>query len=119
MIVQTVSETMFLEAFRQANHMDNFSPNALRELYAHLSDLSAETGENIMLDVIAICCFWQEMDVEELQDQYDYFIDMEELEECEDDEERLGVIQECLQDHTTVIRVERIGAPDTLLVQAL
>lgn len=53
---QTVNEFMFMEAFKDMGRADNFTPEALRSLFAFLEEMERDTGEESELDVIAICC---------------------------------------------------------------
>lgn len=57
---QSVTFTMFREAFRNAGRADQFSHEGLEALFDYLEELEADTGEQIELDVIALCCdFWE------------------------------------------------------------
>ena len=56
---QTVTETMFIDAF-QAIRPQNFSIAGLRALFAHLEEVEEDTGEEMELDVIALCCDFAE-----------------------------------------------------------
>ena len=99
MIIDTVNEYNFTEAFRQTRP-NNFSYEGQKVLYEYLEDLSEDTGEPIELDVIAICCDYSEHEsFEELKKDYKhlsfvhhYFKDVESL-----------------RDHTTVIEIEGTG----------
>jgi hypothetical protein len=63
----------FQDAFSDMNREDNFTYEALKELYDYYDNI----GEDIELDVIAICCDWNELSEEECRKEYD-------LEEDED-----------------------------------
>lgn len=56
----TVSAIDFIDAFRRMGRNDQFSPAALRALFDHIEEMESETGEEYELDVIALCCEWQE-----------------------------------------------------------
>jgi hypothetical protein len=56
---QTVTETMFIDEF-QAIRPQNFSIAGLRALFAHLEELEQDSGEEMELDVIALCCEFSE-----------------------------------------------------------
>lgn len=55
----TVTETTFIDAFK-AIRPDNFSYNGLRALYEWFEQYEEDCGEEIELDVIAICCDFSE-----------------------------------------------------------
>ena len=94
----------------EAHEKDNFSYEALEELFNYYNDLSEDIGEDWELDVVGICCEWNEMDKEEILRQYSHHIDDEEAEEGE----QFGQILDYLKDYTHVIEVEG----DTWLVRA-
>lgn len=54
-MIQHVYRDDFVAAFK-AIRPDNFSLWGLDALFQHLTDIEADTGEQIVLDVIAICC---------------------------------------------------------------
>jgi hypothetical protein len=56
---QTVNENMFIEEF-QTIRPNQFSYAGLRALFAHLDELEEEIGEEMELDVIALCCEFSE-----------------------------------------------------------
>lgn len=86
-IKKTVGKSEFMDDFRSIRPND-FSYDGLEALYNYLEDLSDDIGEDIELDVIAICCDYTE-------DTIEYFLNQYELETLEE-----------LEDNTTVIRVD-------------
>ena len=91
-IIETVTETSFIDAFRRMDRLDGWTYDGLRALYSYLDELSDDTGEPIELDVIALCCDYAEHDnALEAAKEYGY----------EDEDE--GQALDWLQDHTTVI----------------
>lgn len=86
----TVSKSDFRDAFRDYNREENFTYEGLGALYDYLTELEEDTGEEIELDVIAICCDFSEYaDLEEIQGEYNDIEDMDDL-----------------RDHTTVIEFD-------------
>jgi len=79
-VIETVNEWGFIEAFKKIRP-ENFTLSGLRALYDHFIGLEAEIGEQIELDVIAICCdFSQYKDFKELNEEYDNaYNDLEDL----------------------------------------
>jgi hypothetical protein len=63
--------SMFEARFRDYKRLDQFSPEALRTLFTELEQLAQETGEPIEIDVIALCCEWNESTMEEIMNNYD------------------------------------------------
>ena len=56
---QTVNIYQFRDAF-QAQRPNQFSYSALSALFDYLEELERDTGEEIELDVISLCCEWSE-----------------------------------------------------------
>lgn len=54
----TVTQNDFVNAFQKIRPQ-NFSPNGLRALFAHIEELET-MGEEMELDVIALCCDFAE-----------------------------------------------------------
>ena len=57
---QTVTNYDFHDAFRDAGREDQFTYEALDELFEYYEQLEQELGEQIELDPVAICCEWSE-----------------------------------------------------------
>ena len=66
---QTINEYQFIEGFR-AMRPDQFSIPALRALFAYLEEFENDIGEEIEFDVIAICCDYQELTLEDINREY-------------------------------------------------
>lgn len=86
----------------EAYGRDNFSYEALEVLFNYYDNLSEDIGEDWELDVVSICCEWQEMDKEEILRQYSHYIDDEEAGE----DEQLEQILDYLRGDTEVIDLE-------------
>jgi len=68
----TVNFSQFCDAFRDFGRNENFSYNGKRALYDWLEELSEETGQEQELDIIALCCEFNEYaDLEEFHADYD------------------------------------------------
>lgn len=93
----TLSRHDFERAFSDANRKENFSYEGLALLFDYMEEYEANTGEEIELDVIAICCEYCEDTEEGIIETYS--IDMEEVEE----DERTTVVREFLEYRTTVV----------------
>ncbi|MBK5247496.1 MAG: hypothetical protein JJE49_09560 [Peptostreptococcaceae bacterium] len=75
---QTINESDFRTAFARMDRADQFSYDGLTSLFDYLEEMEEETGEQIELDVIALCCeyteyenleaFWADYDKDEYPD---------------------------------------------------
>ena len=75
-IKQTVTESDFRDAF-QAIRPDNFTYEGLGVLYEYLESMSEDIGEDIELDVIALCCDFTEYSEDEARREFDIDPDSE------------------------------------------
>jgi hypothetical protein len=67
----TVSQHAFIDAFRSSNtYKDNFTYKGLQALFDYLEDLEQDTGTEIELDIVALCCDFTEATLEYIQSQY-------------------------------------------------
>lgn len=66
MIFQTVDLSDFRQAFRNYDRQDSFSHEALGMLF----DMLEDQGEDYELDVIAICCDYNELDLDTINQEY-------------------------------------------------
>ena len=93
-IVKTFNEYGFINEFRLYNRIDNFSLNGLRILFESLEQTAQDCGVNIEMDVIALCCEYNEDSITDIIDNYD--IDLSD--ESYDSKEEL--VTEYLQENT-------------------
>jgi hypothetical protein len=90
---QTVTENDFIAAFRHYDRFYYFGDyDGLRALYQYLKQLEDDTGEELELDVIALCCdFSYFADLSDYNEQYgtdyDDVYDIDELACVVDDED--------------------------------
>lgn len=67
----TVSNYDFHRAFKDCNRADNFSAAGLDALFDYLEEYEQDTGEELELDVIALCCDFTEYEsLEAFQKDY-------------------------------------------------
>ena len=57
-----VTQYSFVDAFRACGRESQFSYHALRALFEYFEAFEDDTGEELELDPIAICCEWQEFE---------------------------------------------------------
>lgn len=98
-IVQTLSKSSFIDAFKQSSRKDQFSYEALEAIYEALDDQSIDTGIDIEFDIIEICCDWSESHWSDVA--RDYGIDLNDFADDEDDDNRIKAVSEYLLDNTT------------------
>lgn len=95
-------QTVYLDDFRQAFHsMDRgnqFSYEALELIYEYLE----ECDPDMELDVIAICCDFDELHYSDVIGQYDTDI-TDNLDEDADEEEQIEYIRNWLSDNTSLV----------------
>ena len=89
---QTINEYQFRDAF-MAIRPDNFSYEGLTALYGYLEQYENDTGTEMELDVIAICCDFAESTPSEIRQNYSI-------------DKNIDLI-EYLADRTTVIEIDR------------
>jgi hypothetical protein len=69
MIIQRVHLNDFIKAFKDHGRESNFSDGALSSLWDYYEDISEDTETPFELDVVAICCDWQELTFKEACEQ--------------------------------------------------
>jgi len=81
MIIKTIDEWGFKNAFEKMGRENNFSDYGLSKIFEYQEMFSEECGEDIELDVIAICCDYTEYNsLEELRVDYENIECREDLE---------------------------------------
>lgn len=83
----TITKNDFRNEFKQAGRENQFTYYALGKLFDYIEDYEEQTGEQVELDVVALCCEYSEYEsFEELQQNYNVPDDFEEarnyLENC-------------------------------------
>ena len=79
----TINNSDFHDAFRKMNRENNFSYDGLNSLFNYFEQYEEETGEEIEIDVIAICCEYSEYEnISEFN--YDYGKECETIEDIEE-----------------------------------
>lgn len=98
----SVNFSAFCDAFRDMGRNDNFSYAGKRALFDYLEQYEEDCGCEVELDVITLCCEYDENDLDSIIN--DYGIDVS---EAEDDDEKAEIVEEYLQDNTCL--VARLG----------
>jgi len=93
-----MKQSVYLNDFRNAFQEirpNNFSYEGLSILFDYFEEFEDSTGEEIELDVIAVCCEYSEEPWQDIAESYDI-----DLSQYDDDEERISAIQDYIQDHS-------------------
>jgi hypothetical protein len=94
----TVSRYDFERAFVDAGRKDQFSHEALGLLFDYLEEYEESTGEEIELDVVALCCDYCEDTWQSIARAFNI-----ELDENEDEDEQKQQVQDFLEVETVVV----------------
>jgi hypothetical protein len=93
--------TVYLNEFRDYFNQvrpNNFSYEGLGILFEYLEQYEEDTGEELELDVIAICCDFSEEDFTDIAKSYDI-----ELDEEADEEDQMQTVADYLTDEGVYI----------------
>jgi hypothetical protein len=91
----SINKYDFRDAFQKAGRENNFSYHGLSVLFDYFEEYEESTGEEIELDVIAICCEFNESTPDEIRDDYRLDADID--------------LMDYLLDHTQVAGVTEDG----------
>lgn len=94
----TVDFSDFREAFRAYRRADSYTPEGLEMLFNYFEELEADTGTEMELDVVAICCDYDENHWEDVAANY-----LVDLSDCEDEDDKIEVVREYLSDNTMLV----------------
>ena len=90
---QTVYLSDFRDSFHQAGRGTQFSYEGLEVLFDYLENLEADAGEDLELDVIAICCDFAEDAWQDIAANYSIEIDTD-----QDEDEQEEQVRQYLED---------------------
>lgn len=99
----TINFGDFCDAFFKSGRKDQFSYNGKKALFEYIESLEQDTGDEMELDVIGLCCDFTEFDtgLDAAKDCSDFTID-EDLNEEEQEREAV----QFLTDSTTIIQFD-------------
>jgi hypothetical protein len=95
---QTINFSDFVDAFRAYDRYDQFGYQALMVIFEYLEEMEESTGEELELDVVAICCDYATDNWHDIAVNYSIEIDENENE----DEQKQRVI-DYLNENTVVL----------------
>lgn len=99
----TVSFYDFERAFVDAGRKDQFSYEGLKALFDHLEQMEADNGEEIELDVIALCCDYLEDTVADIARNYSIDLTDADPEDDDYDQACIDIVREYLNENTTLV----------------
>ena len=101
-MIQTINLYDFRDAFKRYGRGEQFSYEGLELIFDYIEEYEQETGEQVELDVVALCCEWCEQSPEDIAMAYD-------LEICVSEENTLQTVLDYLHDETQVAGVTDAG----------
>lgn len=103
---QTVTKSDFIDAFRVVDRLENFSYEARELLFDKFEEIEEDTGEEMELDVIAVCCDYNEDSPENIASNYN--IDLSDVDQ-EDEDAVKEAVREYIEENTTVVGETAVG----------
>ena len=96
---QTLDFNDFCDAFRAYDRLDNFSREGLELLFDHCE----ECDPDMELDVISLCCDYNEDTVAEIARNYSIDLNDADPEDDDYEEQCAAIVLDYLNDNTTVV----------------
>lgn len=94
----TIDFSDFREAFRRHDRESSYTRQGLELLFYYFEELESDLGEEIELDVIAICCDYDENHWEDVASYYSI-----DLTDYEDEDDKIEAVRDYLTDRTTLV----------------
>ena len=94
----TVSRYDFERAFIDADRKNTFTYDGLHLLFDYLEEYEESTGSEIELDVIALCCEYDENAWQDIADSYDI-----DISSGDDDKAKKEIVREYLEENTMLV----------------
>jgi hypothetical protein len=101
-MIQTINLYDFRDAFKRYGRGEQFSYEGLELIFDYIEEYENSTGEQVELDVVALCCEWCEQSPEDIAIAYNLEIGVSE-------ENTLQTVLEYLHDETQVAGVTDAG----------
>ena len=95
---QTINFSDFVDAFRAYDRYDQFGYQALMVIFEYLEEMEESTGEELELDVVAICCEYATDNWMDIAANYSIEID-----ENENEDEQKQQVIDYLNENTVVL----------------
>lgn len=94
----TVSRYDFERAFIDAGRRNTFTYDGLNLLFDYLEQYEEDSGTEIELDVIALCCEYDENSWQDIADNYDI-----DTSSGDDDKTKKEIVREYLEENTQLV----------------
>jgi hypothetical protein len=94
----TVSRYDFERAFIDADRKNTFTYDGMHLLFDYLEQYEEDSGAEIELDVIALCCEYDENAWQDIADNYDI-----DISSGDDDKEKKEIVREYLEENTQLV----------------
>jgi hypothetical protein len=95
---QTINFSDFVDAFRAYDRYDQFGYQALMVIFEYLEEMEESTGQELELDVVAICCEYTTDNWHDIASNYSIEID-----ENENEDEQKQQVIDYLNENTVVL----------------
>ena len=106
---KTITASDFQREFEAYGRGDQFSYEGRQELFSYLEDMEDGCGEELELDVIAICCDFSEYDTAQEAAEETVDLDPYDLDGRVDSDTAEAEYVEILREHGTVIELSTGG----------
>jgi predicted ArsR family transcriptional regulator len=100
----TVNFSHFRDSFTKANRTDQFSYDGLKIIFDYIEQYEQDSGDEVELDVIGICCDFAEQHWKDIASDYSIPFD-----ENENEEEQEAEILDYLADEGVLIGASASG----------
>ena len=101
---ENINFSTFCDRFKQMNRDNNFSYEGKRALFEYLEQFEEDTEKEIELDIIALCCEYNEY--ESIKDYLQYYSTDEESETYENIEDFEEAVFQEIANKTTLIKFD-------------
>ena len=109
---KTFDESDFINEFKAYNRQDNFSYKGLRVMFDALNEMAQDCEMVIEMDVIALCCDYIELSIDDFINEYN--IDLSD----ESFDDKTDLVIDYLHDNTMVLGNYDIDGIDYVLFQS-
>ncbi len=92
---KTINFYGFVKAFTDAGRAEQFSREALAGIFDYIEQAERDAGEELELDVIAICCDFTEASWQDIVSNYSI-----DISDCESDQDYRDAVQDYLDYYT-------------------